>query len=86
MQQLHRNRTLWVERPDHFSGRSKVARRSQTCAKGLSPGEISVLEDSKVGFECMLGFKQNLQRNRIPVTLVADSGNTYLTTGTFPKL
>ena len=38
LQQLHRNRTFWVwataERPDHFSGRSKVARRSQPCVKG----------------------------------------------------
>ena len=38
LQQLHRNRTFWVwattERHDHFSGRSKVARRSQPCVKG----------------------------------------------------
>ena len=38
LQQLHRNRTFWVwattERPDHFSGRSRVARRSQPCVKG----------------------------------------------------
>ena len=38
LQQLHRNRTFWVwattERPGHFSGRSKVARRSQPCVKG----------------------------------------------------
>ena len=38
LQQLHRNRTFWVwstsERPDHFSDRSKVARKSQPCAKG----------------------------------------------------
>ena len=37
LQQLHSNRTFWVlaatERPDHFSGRSKVARRSQPCVK-----------------------------------------------------
>ena len=35
---LPQNRTFWVwattERPDHFSGRSKVARRSQPCVKG----------------------------------------------------
>ena len=39
LQQLHRNRTFWVwattERLDHFSGRSKVARRSQPCVKGV---------------------------------------------------
>ena len=39
LQQLQRNRTFWVwattERPDHFSGRSKVVRRSQPCVKGL---------------------------------------------------
>ena len=39
LQQLHRNRTLWVwattERPDHFSGRSNVARRSQPYVRGL---------------------------------------------------
>ena len=38
LQQLHRNRTFWVrattERPGHFSGRSKVTRRSQPCVKG----------------------------------------------------
>ena len=38
LQQLHRNRTFWVwattERPDHFSGRSRVARGSQPCVKG----------------------------------------------------
>ena len=38
LQQLHRNRTFWVwattERPGHFSGCSKVARRSQPCVKG----------------------------------------------------
>ena len=38
LQQLHRNRTFWVwattERSDHFSGRSRVARRSQPCVKG----------------------------------------------------
>ena len=38
LQQLHRNRTLWVwattERLDHFSGRSNVARRSQPYVKG----------------------------------------------------
>ena len=38
LQQLHRNRTFWVlaitERPNHFPGRSKVARRSQPCVKG----------------------------------------------------
>ena len=38
LQQLHRNRTFWVwattERPNHFSGRSTVARRSQPCVKG----------------------------------------------------
>ena len=38
LQQLHRNRTSWVwattECPNHFSGRSKVARRSQPCVKG----------------------------------------------------
>ena len=37
-QQLHRNRTFWVpattERPNHFYGRTKVARRSQPCVKG----------------------------------------------------
>ena len=37
LQQLHRNRTFWVwattERPDHFSGRSKVA---ALCKGGLS--------------------------------------------------
>ena len=39
LQQLHRNRTFWVwvttERPAQFSGRSKVAQRSQPCVKGL---------------------------------------------------
>ena len=38
LQQLHRNRTFWVwattECPNNFSGRSKVARRSQSCVKG----------------------------------------------------
>ena len=38
LQQLHRNRTFWVlattERPNHFHGRTKVARRSQPCVKG----------------------------------------------------
>ena len=38
LQQLHRNRTFWVpattERPNHFYGRTKVARRSQPCVKG----------------------------------------------------
>ena len=38
LQQLHRNRTFWVpattERPNHFYGRTKVARRSQSCVKG----------------------------------------------------
>ena len=38
LQQLHRNRTFWVpattERPNHFYGRTKVARRSQPCIKG----------------------------------------------------
>ena len=38
LQQLHRNRTFWVpattERPSHFYGRTKVARRSQPCVKG----------------------------------------------------
>ena len=38
LQQLHRNRTFWVwvttEHRNHFSGRSKVARRSQPCVKG----------------------------------------------------
>ena len=40
LQQLHRNRTFWVwataERPNHFSGRSKMARRSQPYVKGAS--------------------------------------------------
>ena len=39
LQQLHRNRAFWVwattERPGQFSGHSKVARRSQSCAKGV---------------------------------------------------
>ena len=39
LQQLHRNRTLWVGWPlgvlTIFSGRSRVARRSQPCVKGL---------------------------------------------------
>ena len=38
LQQLHRNITFWVpattERPNHFYGRTKVARRSQPCVKG----------------------------------------------------
>ena len=38
LHQLHRNRTFWVwattEHRNHFSGRSKVARRSQPCVKG----------------------------------------------------
>ena len=38
LQQLHRNRTFWVpattERPNHFYGRTKVARGSQPCVKG----------------------------------------------------
>ena len=38
LQQLHRNRTFWVPattgRPNHFYGRTKVARRSQPCVKG----------------------------------------------------
>ena len=38
LQQLHRNRTFWVpattERPNHFYGRTTVARRSQPCVKG----------------------------------------------------
>ena len=38
LQQLHRNRTFWVpattERPNHFYGRTRVARRSQPCVKG----------------------------------------------------
>ena len=38
LQQLHRNRTFWVpattEHPNHFYGRTKVARRSQPCVKG----------------------------------------------------
>ena len=38
LQQLHRNRTFWVpattERPNHFYGRTKVARRLQPCVKG----------------------------------------------------
>ena len=37
LQQLHRNRTFWVpattERPNHFYGHTKVARRSQPCVK-----------------------------------------------------
>ena len=40
LQQLHRNRTfkVWAttERPGHFSGRSKVVRRSQPCVKGVN--------------------------------------------------
>ena len=39
LQQLHRNRTFWVpattERPNHFYGRTKVARRSHPCVKGV---------------------------------------------------
>ena len=39
LQQLHRKRTFWVpattERPNHFYGRTKVARRSQPCVKQL---------------------------------------------------
>ena len=42
LQQLHRNRTFWVpattERPNHFYGRTKVARRSQPCVKGALHG------------------------------------------------
>ena len=38
LQQLHRKMTFWVwattERPNHFSGRSNVARRSQPYVKG----------------------------------------------------
>ena len=38
LQQLHRNTAFWVwvttEHPGQFSGRSKVARRSQPCVKG----------------------------------------------------
>ena len=38
LQQLQRNRTFWVpattECPNHFYGRTKVARRSQPCVKG----------------------------------------------------
>ena len=38
LQQLYRNRTFWVpaitERPNHFYGRTKVARRSQPCVHG----------------------------------------------------
>ena len=38
LQQLHRNRTFWLpatpESPNHFYGRTKVARRSQPCVKG----------------------------------------------------
>ena len=40
LQQLHRNRTFWVpattDRPNHFYGRTKVARRSQPCDFGGS--------------------------------------------------
>ena len=43
LQQLHRNRTFWVpattERPNHFYGRTKVARRSQPCVKGALRGD-----------------------------------------------
>ena len=38
LQQLPRNKTFWVPattgRPNHFYGRTKVARRSQPCVKG----------------------------------------------------
>ena len=42
LKQLHRNRTFWVpattERPNHFYGRTKVARRSQPRVKGALLG------------------------------------------------
>ena len=45
---VHRNRTFWVwattERPDHFSGRSKVAGRSQPCVKGALVIDIIVAD------------------------------------------
>ena len=50
LQQLHRNRTFWVpattERPNHFYGRTRVARRSQPCVKGpLMRHQISPFGD-----------------------------------------
>ena len=46
LQQLHRNRTFWVpattERPNHFYGRTRVARRSQPCVKGPLPTFIKI--------------------------------------------
>ena len=50
LQQLHRNRTFWfpvtTERPNHFYGRTKVARRSQPCVKGALLSVISSLNAS----------------------------------------
>ena len=48
LQQLHRNRTFGVwattERPGQFSGRPKVARRSQSCVKGALPKMLKLLK------------------------------------------
>ena len=52
LQQLHRNRAFWVwattERPGQFSGRSKVARRSQSCAKGAWELVVHLFEASVI--------------------------------------
>ena len=66
LQQLHRNRTFWVwattERPGHFSGRSKVARRLQPCVKGALLMKVyyqSIVTDKKSllkSYKCNIYF------------------------------
>ena len=54
LQQLHRNRTFWVqattERPNHFYGRTRVARRSQPCVKG--PLAITSSDNGLLPVQC----------------------------------
>ena len=49
---VHRNRTFWVpattEHPNHFYGRTKVARRSQPCVKGALTETTNASEHSAV--------------------------------------
>ena len=72
--QLHRNITFWVgatsERPDSSSGRSKVPRRSQPCAKGaLATSRINAGMDFHEIFRTGRAWYKNTVYHQARVTV-----------------
>ena len=82
LQQLHRNRTFWVpattERPNHFYGRTKVARRSQPCVKGaLGTNVLDILIKAKMNRSWKRIWKSRLKN--VSHFLRPQRVNTYVT-------